>query len=269
MFGCNRPQVMGIVNVTPDSFSDGGRFRSPTAAFEHAQRLIAEGADILDVGGESTRPGAPPVGEQEEMDRVIPVLEVLRGCGVPLSVDTMKPAVMRAALAAGAVMVNDVMALRAPGALQAVAASDCAICLMHMQNDPLTMQVAPHYEDVVVEVRDFLAARIAACEAAGIARSRLCIDPGFGFGKTRQHNIALLRSLDALSVLDCPVLVGLSRKSVLGQVTGNDVGGRLHASLAAAVIAVMKGARIVRVHDVRATVDALGVVAAIQEDQES
>ena len=254
----DRPQVMGIVNVTPDSFSDGGRFYSSSQALDHARRLIDAGADSLDIGGESTRPGALAVGEQEELERILPVLEGLRHCGVPVSVDTMKPAVMRAALAAGAAMINDVCALQVPGALEAVRDSDCAVCLMHMQGEPRRMQDAPQYRDVLNEVHDFLATRIAACEAAGITRARLCIDPGFGFGKTLEHNLALLRGLPRLAEL-APVLVGVSRKRMIGEITGRSVEDRLAGSVAAALRAVEKGASIVRVHDVAATVDALKI----------
>ncbi|GAB4122355.1 MAG: dihydropteroate synthase [Sideroxydans sp.] len=254
---------MGIVNVTPDSFSDGGLHASAAAAIAHAHRLIEEGADMLDIGGESTRPGAAEVGVQEELDRVLPVLEGLRGVAVPLSIDTWKPEVMRAALAAGASLVNDVNALRAEGALQAVAVSDAAVCLMHKQGTPQTMQQQPHYADVVAEVGAFLRARVAATEAAGIPRNRIVIDPGFGFGKTLAHNLALLRHLEALSALGVPVLAGLSRKSMLGAITGREVGERVAASVATALLAVQRGAAIVRVHDVRETVDALKVWNAV------
>jgi dihydropteroate synthase len=254
---------MGIVNVTPDSFSDGGQHFRRDAALAHAHQLIGEGAAILDIGGESTRPGALPVGIQEELDRVIPVLEGLRGAPVPLSIDTHKPEVMRAALAAGADMVNDINALQAPGALEAVSASNAAVCLMHKQGDPQTMQAQPHYADVVGEVKAFMRARIAAAEAAGIARERIVADPGFGFGKALGHNLALLRELSAFQELGVPVLAGLSRKSMLGAITGQDAEQRLPASLAAALIAVQRGAAIVRVHDVRATVDALKVWEAV------
>ena len=259
----DRPLVMGIVNVTPDSFSDGGRFFSSAAAIDHAYELIAEGADILDVGGESTRPGAAPVGVQEELDRVLPLVEALRG--VPVSIDTWKPEVMRAALAAGACMVNDVNALLTPGALDAVASSDAAVCLMHKQGDPQNMQQQPQYRDVIAEVSGFLSERIAAAEAAGIARKRIAIDPGFGFGKTLAHNLELLRHMDAMCALGVPVLAGLSRKSMLGAITGCDVGERQAASVAAALIAVQRGAAIVRVHDVRETVDVLKIWFAVNE----
>lgn len=259
----DRPLVMGIVNVTPDSFSDGGRHLRADAALEHARRLIAEGADLLDIGGESTRPGSLPVSAREELDRIIPVIEGLRGISAPLSVDTSKPEVMRAALAAGASMINDIGALQQPGALEAVAASDAAVCLMHMRGTPQTMQEQPSYRDVVSEVKDFLRARMAAAETAGIARERIAIDPGFGFGKTLEHNLALLRGLGAFGDLNVPVLAGLSRKAMLGKITGQDVEHRLHASVAAALLAVQRGAKIVRVHDVRATVDALKVWNAV------
>jgi dihydropteroate synthase len=262
-----RPNVMGIVNLTPDSFSDGGRFSSSSAAVDDARRLIAEGADCLDLGAESTRPGALPVGEAEELDRLLPVLEGLQGCGVPLSVDTMKPVVMRAALAAGAWMINDVQALQSPGALAAVQASACAICLMHMQGEPRTMQAAPHYSDVVAEVEAFLAERVAVCVAAGIDRERIFIDPGFGFGKSLAHNLALLRGLPRLARV-APVLVGVSRKRMIGEMTGQPVEARLAGSVAAAIRAVEQGAAIVRVHDVAATVDALKVWAMTRMETE-
>ena len=261
-----RPRVMGIVNVTPDSFSDGGLHASTAAAIEHGLRLVDEGAEILDIGGESTRPGSTVVPLEEELQRVIPVIEGLaRRAGVPLSIDTYKPAVMRAAIAAGADIINDIWALQQPGALDAVADSRAGVCLMHMQGTPQTMQADPHYDDVVREVRDFLLARIQACQQVGIGQERIMLDPGFGFGKRSVHNIALLRELPTLCNLGYPVLAGLSRKSVLGQLTGNDVDARLHASIAAAVIAAMKGARILRVHDVKATADALKIAAAIQD----
>ena len=259
----SRPLVMGIVNVTPDSFSDGGHHLDSGAALAHARQLIEEGADLLDIGGESTRPGAAPVDEQEELDRVLPVLEGLRDVLVPVSVDTRKPEVMRAALAAGASMVNDISALQGEGTLAAVAASDAAVCLMHMKGDPENMQFEPNYQDVMSEVMTFLRMRIATVQAAGIARERIVIDPGFGFGKTLAHNMALLRGLEAFSSLGVPVLAGLSRKSMLGALTGQPVEQRLAASVAAALLAVQRGAKIVRVHDVRATVDALKVWHAV------
>lgn len=260
-----RPRVMGIVNVTPDSFSDGGKFAIAETAVQHGMELVGQGADILDIGGESTRPGATPVPLEEELRRVIPVVEALAAkARVPISVDTYKPEVMKAAIAAGASIINDVFALTEPGALEAVADGKVGICLMHSQGTPQTMQLDPHYDDVVREVRDFLQARMQACEAHGIARDRILLDPGFGFGKRSVHNIALLRELGVLGELGQPILVGLSRKSVLGQLTGSDVDARLHASLSAAVISALKGARIVRVHDVKATVDALKVVTAVE-----
>jgi dihydropteroate synthase len=260
----SRPVVMGVVNVTPDSFSDGGRFQTLEAAVQHGVRLAEEGAAVIDVGGESTRPGAAPVALEEELRRVVPVIERLRAATrAVISVDTSKPEVMRAALAAGAAMVNDVYALRAAGALDAVAASGCALCLMHMQGEPRTMQVSPHYEDVVGEVRAFLAGRVAACRAAGIGPQSIVIDPGFGFGKTLEHNLTLLRHLREIAVQELPVLVGLSRKSMVGTLTGRPPGERAQGSVALAVIAALAGARIVRAHDVAATVEALGVVAAV------
>ena len=257
------PKVMGIINVTPDSFSDGGRYVSSAAAIEHAQQLIADGADLLDIGGESTRPGAAEVSEQEELDRVLPVIEGLRDIAVPLSIDTCKPSVMRAAIKAGASLVNDVNALQAKDALQAVADSDAAVCLMHKQGTPQTMQQQPRYADVVAEVCGFLRERIAAAETAGIARVRIAIDPGFGFGKALTHNLDLLRHLDALCALGVPVLAGLSRKSMLGALTGRAVEDRVAASVVAALLAVQRGVAIVRVHDVRETVDALKVWNAV------
>ncbi len=262
-FDLSRPLVMGIVNVTPDSFSDGGHHLQRDTALAHAHQLIREGANILDIGGESTRPGALPVGVQEELDRIMPVIEGLRGAPVPVSVDTCKPEVMRAALAAGASMVNDINALQHPEALKAVAESSAALCLMHMKGSPQTMQEQPQYRDVVAEVLQFLHGRMAAAQAAGIARERIVIDPGFGFGKTLAHNLALLRELGAFGELGVPVLAGLSRKSMLGAITGNDVDHRVSASVAAALLAVQRGAQIVRVHDVGATVDALKVWEAV------
>ncbi len=259
------PKVMGIVNVTPDSFSDGGRFSSADKAIAHAHDLVAQGADILDIGGESTRPGATPVPLDEELNRVIPVIEGLAGIGIPLSIDTYKPEVMREAIKAGVDIVNDVCALQEPQALEIVAASDVGVCLMHMQGRPQNMQQDPQYQDVVKEVYDFLQARLAAAEQAGIAKTRITLDPGFGFGKRTAHNLALLEGLSTLQKLGAPLLIGLSRKSVLGQVAGTDVNERLYASLAASVIAVMKGANIVRVHDVKATVEALKVASAVMQ----
>jgi dihydropteroate synthase len=261
----SRPLVMGIVNVTPDSFSDGGRHLLRDAAIAHAHQLIIEGADILDIGGESTRPGAQAVSVQVELDRVLPVLEGLQGVGVPLSIDTFKAEVMHAALKAGASMVNDINALQQPEALQVVAASEAAVCLMHKQGKPQTMQVAPQYQDVVHEVMNFLHQRIAAAEAAGIATNRIVVDPGFGFGKSLEHNLALLRNLHDFTELKVPILAGLSRKSMLGALTGRDVENRLSASLASALLAVQRGANIVRVHDVQATCDVLKIWSAVQK----
>lgn len=255
---------MGIVNVTPDSFSDGGRFYSSSAAIEHACRLLEEGADMLDVGGESSRPGALSVSVEEELRRVLPLVEALQGRNVPVSVDTCKAEVMRAALGAGAAMINDINALRGEGALEAVADSNAAVCLMHKQGTPQTMQLDPRYEDVVADVMVFLQARVTAAEAAGIGRERLVVDPGFGFGKAQEHNIALLRQLDRFRALGVPVLAGLSRKSMLGRIAGIEAAEeRVHASVAAAVLAVLKGAKIIRVHDVKATREALQIVNAI------
>lgn len=258
------PVLMGIVNVTPDSFSDGGCLAGPHAAVDHALRLHEAGAAILDVGGESTRPGAPPVPLEEELQRVLPVVDALAQRGHVVSIDTRKPEVMRAALAAGAAMVNDVAALQAPGALEAVAASTAAVCLMHMQGAPQTMQQAPHYADVVGEVKRFLAGRVAAAEQAGIGHGRLVVDPGFGFGKALEHNLELLGKLDGLLDLGLPILVGMSRKAMLGTLTGRPVGEREFAGVAAHLIAVARGARILRVHNVAAMRDALAIWKAVE-----
>ncbi|MFN3566826.1 MAG: dihydropteroate synthase [Burkholderiaceae bacterium] len=268
VFDLARPLVMGIVNVTPDSFSDGGRYFDFERALAHAERLIAEGADLIDIGGESTRPGAAEVAVGEELARVIPLVRALRDCRVPISVDTSKPEVMRAALAEGAAVINDVRALRADGAIEAVAASDCGVVLMHMQGTPQTMQIDPRYEDVVAEVAAFLRARCDAAVAAGIARERIAIDPGFGFGKTADHNYELLARLREFDALRLPVLVGISRKGMLKHATGRGIDERMVASVAAALIAVERGARIVRVHDVAATRDALAVWQAVVEKGE-
>ncbi|OGB23100.1 MAG: dihydropteroate synthase [Burkholderiales bacterium RIFCSPLOWO2_02_FULL_57_36] len=255
-----RPLVMGILNVTPDSFSDGGRFDSLEMALSRAEQMIAEDVDIIDIGGESSRPGAPPLPIEEELGRVMPVVYALRDCGKPLSVDTSKPLVMREALEAGADMINDIHGFRADGAMSAVKESDCALCIMHMQRDPQTMQLEPEYQDVVAEVTAFLRQRVEEMEALGMARSRLCVDPGFGFGKTTVHNLELLKNIGKMQDdLQLPILAGLSRKSMLGTITGRAVEDRLAASLAAALAAVMQGVRIVRVHDVAQTVDALKV----------
>jgi dihydropteroate synthase len=264
-FDLARPLVMGVLNVTPDSFSDGGAFLDRERALAHARRMREDGADLIDIGGESSRPGADPVDEATELERVIPLVAALTREGVAVAVDTRKPAVMRAAIAAGASMINDIAALTAPGAVEACAASAAGVCLMHMRGEPQTMQHAPVYDDVVTEVRDFLVDRAAVCEAAGIARERIVIDPGFGFGKTRRHNLALLRAIGVLAATGYPVVAGLSRKRTLGDITGRAVDERLAASIAAALAAVTRGASIVRVHDVRETVDALKVWSAIED----
>jgi dihydropteroate synthase len=259
------PKVMGIVNVTPDSFSDGGKYAATNLAIAHALKLVEEGASILDIGGESTRPNATPVSMQQELDRVIPVIEALsKQINIPISIDTYKLQVMQAAINAGASMVNDVRALQEQGALEVVANSDVGVCLMHMQGTPQTMQNNPQYDNVVNDVKAFLKSRLHTSIHAGCRASQIVLDPGFGFGKTREHNIMLLQNLESFGDLGQPLLVGLSRKSVLGQMTGNDVDARLHASIAASVLSAMKGAKILRVHDVKATVEALKVVAAIQ-----
>lgn len=260
----DRPLVMGIVNVTADSFSDGGRFLGAAQAIAHGERLAEEGADLVDVGGESTRPGAEPVPLEEELARVVPVVSALVARGIAVSVDTMKPEVMRAACEAGCAMLNDVNGFRAPGALEAAAAGGAAICAMHMQGTPRTMQADPRYGDVVAEVHDFLAQRVAVAQAAGIGRERIVVDPGFGFGKRLEHNLALLRALARFGDLGAGVLAGLSRKSMLGEITGRKVGLRETASATAALLAARNGARILRVHDVAATRDALAVWAAVE-----
>ena len=260
------PRVMGVLNVTPDSFSDGGRYARLPLALERAREMVAEGAAIIDVGGESTRPGAPPVGVEEELRRVLPVVEALAAeLPVPISVDTGTPKVIREAVAVGAGLVNDVRALRVPGALEAAAAAGVPVCLMHMQGEPGTMQASPRYDDVVGEVVRFLEERVAACEAQGIPRSRILLDPGFGFGKTLEHNLRLLHRLDRVAAVGLPVLVGMSRKSMFGALLDAPVHRRLYGGLAAAVVAVMRGARVVRTHDVRATVEALAVVSAVMD----
>ena len=255
-----RALVMGILNTTPDSFSDGGRFQSLEFAVSRAEEMISEGVDMIDIGGESSRPGAPPVSLEQELGRVMPVLYALQGMGKPLSVDTYKPQVMREAILAGADMINDINGFRAPGALDAVAASDCALCVMHMQGTPQNMQQDPVYTDVVAEVIAFLRERVDAMLAAGIERERICVDPGFGFGKTVEHNFALLRNIGRMQQeLGLPVLAGLSRKSMIGAVTGKPVEQRLAGNLGGALAAIAHGARIVRVHDVVETVDAVKV----------
>lgn len=265
------PQVMGILNVTPDSFSGDGLFKPPASAqclgriIDRAAAMMAEGADLLDVGGESTRPGATPISGDAELERVVPVIAALASrFDVPISVDTSTPAVMAAAAAAGAALINDVRALRVPGAMAAAAATGLPVCLMHMQGEPGMMQVAPSYRDVVAEVREFLAARVADCIAAGLAAELLLVDPGFGFGKTLLHNLALLRALPDLAPRGVPVLVGLSRKRLVGDITGRPVAERIHGSVALALLAAQSGAAVVRVHDVGATVDAFKVLAAVE-----
>ncbi len=265
-----RPLVMGILNVTPDSFSDGGRYAELPAALARAAEMEAEGAAIIDVGGESTRPGAVPVAADEELRRVVPLVERLAAsAGIPVSVDTREPRVMRAALAAGASMINDVSALGAPGALDILASSDAAVCLMHMQGEPRSMQQAPRYADVLGEVRGFLRERVALASAAGIDRSRIVVDPGFGFGKLLEHNLALLRGLAVIAADGLPVLAGLSRKRMVAELTGEPGADRLAGSIALAVLAAQNGARIVRAHDVGPTVAALRIVAAMATDRGS
>ncbi len=262
----HRVHVMGILNVTPDSFSDGGKFVARDAALRHAEQLIADGVDILDIGGESTRPGAEALPEDAELERVVPIVEALRDCGVPLSIDTYKPGVMRAVLAAGADMINDIWGFQQPGAIDAVKDSEAALCIMHMLHDPKTMQVAPIYTDVVTEVAAFLDGRVDAMLSAGVAPSRLYLDPGFGFGKNLAHNLALLKHLRVLSRDGLPLLVGMSRKRMLGEITGRESPQeRRVASVAAAICAAQRGAAIVRVHDVAETVDALKVWQAVQD----
>lgn len=265
----SRPLVMGVLNVTPDSFSDGGRFQSLDQALSHAEQLIADGVDIIDIGGESSRPGAQSLPLEEELRRVMPVLYALRDCGKPLSVDTYKPEVMREAIAAGADMINDINGFRAEGALTAVNESDCALCIMHMQNAPATMQVNPEYEDVTEDVTRFLSERVETIVQAGIDRQRLCIDPGFGFGKTVEHNLTLLRDIGKLAQrVGLPVLAGMSRKSMIGAITGKPIEQRMAGSVAASLIAVAHGALIVRVHDVAETVDALKVWQAVENNMQ-
>lgn len=265
MLDLRQPVVMGVLNVTPDSFSDGGCYRQLDAALRRADIMAAEGAAIIDVGGESTRPGAPAVSIQEELDRVMPVVERLAGeLPVPVSVDTSKPEVMHEAARAGAGLINDVWALRQPGALEEAAASGLPVCLMHMLGEPATMQQEPRYGDVMAEVRGFLAERVRVCEVAGIPRERILVDPGFGFGKTLDHNLSLLRHLDGFTDLAAGVLAGVSRKSMIGLLLDAPIDERLAGSLAAAVIAVWQGAKMIRAHDVRETVQALRVCAAVR-----
>jgi dihydropteroate synthase len=260
----DRPLVMGIVNLTPDSFSGDGLAVDTQVAVQYALTQIDAGADLLDLGAESSRPGAIPTSVDEELRRLMPVLEALADCGVPISVDTYKPEVMRVALAHGAAMINDIYALRMPGALATVAESDCAVCLMHMQGEPLSMQHDPHYDDVLAEVKKFFRERVAAAETSGIARQRLVLDPGFGFGKTLEHNLTLLHRFPELSQDGLPLLAGLSRKSMLGAITGRSPDRRQPASVAAALLAAQRGARILRVHDVAATCDTLAVWRAVE-----
>ena len=265
----SRPQVMGVLNITPDSFSDGGEFLEPQRALDRALQMQEQGAAVIDIGGESTRPGAAPVSASDELKRVIPVIDALQAqLTVPISIDTRKPEVMQAAVAAGAGLINDVNALRAPGALQAAAASAAAVCLMHMRGEPRTMQTDPHYADVVEEVKAFLLQRVAACEAAGVGRERLLLDPGFGFGKTVEHNLRLLARLEELAASGLPVVVGLSRKSMIGKLLDLDIAERLPASIALAVLAVERGARLVRAHDVAATWQAVQMQVEVQRVQQ-
>ena len=265
MVGLDLPVVMGVLNVTPDSFSDGGRYLDPGAAVAAARRMAAEGAAFIDVGGESTRPGAVPPDAAEELKRVVPVIRALAGeLDVVISVDTSRAAVIEAAVAAGASFVNDVRGLRDPEALAAAARTGVGVCVMHMQGEPATMQDAPAYGDVVGEVRSWLAARVAACQAAGIATDAIAVDPGFGFGKTAEHNLALLGALEEFTTLGAPLLIGLSRKSLVGRLTGRPAGERLAGSVALAAIAASRGAAIARAHDVAATVDAVRVGAALR-----
>ncbi len=262
----NRPKVMGVLNITPDSFSDGGSYLEPGVALQRAERMVAEGASIIDIGGESTRPGARSVSVQEELERVMPVLQrIVEELGIPVSVDTSKPEVMEGALGAGAAMINDIRALQAPGALDVVAASQASVCLMHMRGVPATMQREPRYGNVVAEVKDFLEERMRACAVAGIDRERIVVDPGFGFGKTLAHNLLLLKNIEKIRELGAPVLVGLSRKSMLGTILDASVEERLYGGLAAAALAVWQGAHIIRTHDVRPTVEVLKVCNALKE----
>ena len=266
MLGLDYPSVMGVLNVTPDSFSDGGKFLGLASALEQAHKMIADWAAVLDLGGESTRPGAAAVSEQEELDRVLPIIEAISSeFDTPISIDTSKPQVMCAAVAAGAVMINDVCALQVDGALAMAVELQKPVCLMHMQGDPRTMQADPQYDDIVADVTQFLQARVAQCVQAGLSRDLLVVDPGFGFGKTAAQNVELLANLRQLRQIGCPVLIGVSRKSTLGTMTGREVDDRLAASIAAAVVAVMSGAQIIRAHDVKETVDAVRVAQCLSE----
>lgn len=263
--GLERPLLMGIVNVTPDSFSDGNQYIQTDAAIAHAQQLVAEGADILDIGGESTRPGAEPVSVQEELRRLLPVIEALRELNIPLSVDTFKPEVMRAVLDAGADIINDIAGFRDPASVAAVADSSCGLCVMHMQGEPKTMQKQPHYDDLYAEVRQFLLQRVQALRGAGVAPERIMLDPGLGFGKTVAHNYSLLRDLAAIQIESYPWLIGLSRKSMIGHVVNRSPQQRLAGSLAGMLAAVARGAAVVRVHDVAESADALRVWQAVEQ----
>ncbi|MDH5182348.1 MAG: dihydropteroate synthase [Gammaproteobacteria bacterium] len=263
----SQPRIMGVLNITPDSFSDGGNFLSAQSAYDHAMAMVEAGASIIDIGGESTRPGAAEVSVDEELDRVIPVIEALRSVPAVISIDTSKPAVMSAAVSAGAGLLNDVRALQEPGALEAVAGLRVPVCLMHMQGLPRTMQQAPHYDDVVEEVHDFLLQRVESCVAAGIDRRRILVDPGFGFGKSLQHNLTLLAQLNRFTEMGLPLLVGMSRKSMLGTIVDKPVDERLYASLAVASLAAWQGADIIRVHEVAESVDVIKVVTAVMENR--
>lgn len=261
----SRPIVMGILNATPDSFSDGGRYRTSKDAIAHAERMVDSGVDLIDIGGESTRPGAVPVDLQEELDRVLPVIEALKDCGVPLSIDTYKAETMRQALIAGVDCVNDIWALRQEGSEEVIASDhNCGVILMHMQRDPLTMQFNPEYQDVVAEVKSFLNQRAQMLISRGVSKKRIVIDPGFGFGKGLEHNLEMLSKFNLFTELSFPVLAGISRKSMIGRITGKETGDRIAPSVAAAVMAADRGAKIVRVHDVAETVDALKLWEAIQ-----
>ena len=265
-FNLKRPLLMGIVNVTPDSFSDGGQHPSASQAIDHAWRLVNSGAQIIDIGGESTRPGADPVSVQTELERVLPVVEALKDCGAAISVDTCKPQVMQAALASGADMINDIMGMTDAQARQVVASHpDCGVCIMHMQGKPRTMQINPHYDDVVQEVLDMLMSQAFALETAGVSRERISIDPGFGFGKTLDQNLELMRALPRFCESGYPVLLGVSRKSMIGAITGRPVDQRIAGSLAAALAGIARGARIVRVHDVAEMLEAIKVWQAVEQ----
>lgn len=265
LLALERPLVMGIVNLTPDSFSGDGLVGDIDRAIQHARAQFEAGSDILDIGAESSRPGAIATSEDEELRRLLPVLREISRWGIPVSVDTYKPGVMRAALEAGASMINDITGMTRPGAIEVVADSDCAVCIMHMQGEPGTMQQAPVYDNVVAEVRDFFVEQVANCRSAGIADERMVLDPGFGFGKTLEHNLKLFRELGSLAIEGLPLFIGVSRKTMLGAITGRPVDQRLPASIAAALVGAQKGAKILRVHDVAATKDALAIWSAIEQ----